>query len=303
MSWFKRTKSGVQSEKKKEIPGGLWSKCPSCGEILYQPELERSYSVCTKCSHHFRIRPQMFLKYVVDEDSFREKDAKLVGVDFLNFHDKVSYADRLKAVQKKSGAKESIISGDATIHGQPVSLCIMDFAFIGGSMGSVVGEKISRAIKRAGERKVPLIIVGQTGGARMMEGTTSLMQMGKTAAQLARFGQQGGLFISILLDPCTAGVLASYAMLGDVIIAEPGALVGFAGPRVIKQTIGEDLPPGFQRSEFVQDHGFIDMIVPRTEMRERLKDVIGFIAGPPGRPAGDAEAGHEITDAAYFTNE
>ena len=195
------------------------------------------------------------------------------------------------------------ISGEAVIGGIPIEICGLDFTFIGGSMGSVVGEKVSRSIQRAGKARVPLIIASQSGGARMMEGTTSLMQMAKTSAQLARFGQQGGLFISLLMDPCTAGVLASFAMLGDIILAEPGALVGFAGPRVIKQTIGEELPPGFQRSEFVLEHGFIDMIVPRKEMRARLTDILQFFAHPQARPGGDAEAGHDLTDAAYSAHQ
>ena len=276
MAWFKREKPGLVPQKKKEMPDGLWVKCTSCGEIIYKKQLEENHHVCTKCEFHFKMRDVDYINLILDKDSFQETDVSLEAIDFLNFRDTKKYTDRLKAAQKKTGSKDAIRTGFGTINGRPVVFGVMDFAFIGGSMGSVVGEKVARAIDRAHERKIPLLLVTATGGARMMESIMSLMQMAKTSAKLARFSDAGGLYIAILTNPTTAGVVASYAMLGDIHIAEPGALIGFAGPRVIKQTIGQDLPEGFQRSQFQLEHGFVDMIVNRRDMRNRLETILSF---------------------------
>ena len=252
MVWFKRQEKGVLTTEKRQLPDGLWLRCDQCGEILYRKELERNLYVCFKCNFHFKIRSYQYLAIILDKDSFEEFDAEVYSVDPLRFRGLKRYSDQLRDAVKKTGINEAVVTGRGTIEGLPVIAGIMDFAFIGGSMGSVVGEKIARATEKAMAEKLPLIIVSSSGGARMMEGALSLMQMAKTAAVLAQFSDQGGLYISVLTDPTTGGVTASYAMLGDIILAEPGALIGFAGPRVIKQTIGEDLPPGFQRSEFQQ---------------------------------------------------
>lgn len=258
------------------MPDGLWSKCEGCGEIIYKKQLEQNCYVCPKCDFHFRIHDVDYIRLLLDPDSFKETDANMESVDFLNFKEKVRYADRLRETMKRTGLKEAIRTGFAKIGGIPIVFGIMDFDFIGGSMGSVVGEKVARAVDRALENKFPLIIVCTSGGARMMESIISLMQMAKTASRLARFSDHGGLYIPILTNPTTAGVVASYAMLGDINIAEPGALIGFAGPRVIKQTIGQDLPEGFQRSQFQLEHGFVDMIVHRKQMRVTLEKILNF---------------------------
>lgn len=295
MAWFKREKPGLTQQKKKEMPDGLWVKCTSCGEIIYKKQLEENYHVCTKCEFHFNMEAPDYIKLILDKDSFQETDASLEAIDFLNFRDTKKYSDRLKSAMKKTGAKDAIRTGFGTVNGQPVVFGVMDFAFIGGSMGSVVGEKVARAIDRAHERRIPLILVTATGGARMMESIMSLMQMVKTSSRLARFSDAGGLYITILTNPTTAGVVASYAMLGDVHIAEPGALIGFAGPRVIKQTIGQDLPEGFQRSQFQLEHGFVDMIVNRRDMRNRLETLLSFFTdkrtGSYGQKTNDS--GHQ----------
>lgn len=276
MTWFKRNKPGILSQRKKEMPDGLWSKCEGCGEIIYKKQLEQNCYVCPKCDFHFRIHDVDYIRLLLDPDSFKETDANMESVDFLNFKEKVRYADRLRETMKRTGLKEAIRTGFAKIGGIPIVFGIMDFDFIGGSMGSVVGEKVARAVDRALENKFPLIIVCTSGGARMMESIISLMQMAKTASRLARFSDHGGLYVPILTNPTTAGVVASYAMLGDINIAEPGALIGFAGPRVIKQTIGQDLPEGFQRSQFQLEHGFVDMIVHRKQMRATLEKILKF---------------------------
>lgn len=277
MEWFKRVKEGLTTNsQKKEIPEGLWIKCDGCGEIIYKPEIDRNMGVCTKCQFHFKVTSNDYINYILDEESFQETDEDIMTADPLKFKDLKKYTDRIKDATKKSGLKEAIRTGFGKIDGKPVVIGIMDFAFIGGSMGSVVGEKIKRAIDRAIETGFPLIIVSATGGARMMEGILSLMQMAKTSARLAKLSENRGLYISVLTNPTTAGVMASYAMLGDVIMAEPGALIGFAGPRVIKQTIGEDLPDGFQRSEFLLEKGFLDMIVTRHDLRTQLSESIDF---------------------------
>ncbi|MFQ5706236.1 MAG: acetyl-CoA carboxylase, carboxyltransferase subunit beta [bacterium] len=275
MDWFKRAKLGLTPQKRKDMPN-LWVKCQGCNEIIYKRELERNSYVCAKCQFHFRIKSSDYMSILLDDGKFEEFNTNIASVDVLKFRALKRYSDQLKDAAKKTGVNDAMRTGFGTIHGHPLVLCLMDFSFIGGSMGSVVGEKIARAIDKALEKRMALIIVSTSGGARMMEGALSLMQMAKTSGRLARLSDAGLLFISILTDPTTGGVTASYAMLGDIILAEPGALIGFAGPRVIKQTIGQDLPNGFQRSEFQLKHGFVDAIVSRQEMREVLKEILDF---------------------------
>jgi acetyl-CoA carboxylase carboxyl transferase subunit beta len=269
MAWFKKTKD-IRTDKKGKIPEGLWVKCDGCKEIVYKKEIDKNLKVCPKCNYHFRISARERLKLLVDEGSFVELDEGLVTVDPLNFKDTVSYKDRVKEKQKKTGLKEAVISGDALIKGYPVSLVIMDFSFMGGSMGSVVGEKVSRAAERAMEKKQPFVTVSASGGARMQEGILSLMQMAKVTAAIGRLKDSGILYISILCDPTFGGVTASLAMIGDIIIAEPKSLIGFAGARVIEQTIKQPLPDDFQRADFLLEHGLIDMIVGRRNLKETL---------------------------------
>jgi len=285
MAWFKRKEQGVLTTEKKILPDGLWVKCEQCGEVLYRQELERNMWVCHKCNFHFRIQSGHYIRFLLDEGSFEEFDEKMKSVDPLKFKGKKRYSDQLRDAIKKTHMDEAIRTGYGKIDGRPVVLAVMDFSFIGGSMGSVVGEKVARAAERATEKKLPLIVISSSGGARMMEGAISLMQMAKTSAALARFSDQGGLYISVLTNPTTGGTTASYAMLGDVNIAEPGALIGFAGPRVIKETIGQDLPEGFQRSEFVLEHGFLDMIVHRQKMKKTLSQLIDFFNGKQANKA------------------
>jgi acetyl-CoA carboxylase carboxyl transferase subunit beta len=276
MAWFKRNKPGLISSNKKEMPDGLWLKCDSCGEIIYKKQLSQNSYVCSKCDFHFRIRGSDYIHLLLDAKSFHETESNLTSIDFLEFRDTKRYSDRLKEARRKTGLTEAIQTGLGTIGNIPIVLCVMDFSFIGGSMGSVVGEKVARAVDLADEKQLPLIIISASGGARMQESIMSLMQMAKTSSRLARFTDHGGLYLSILTNPTTAGVMASYAMLGDINIAEPGALIGFAGQRVIKQTIGEDLPPGFQRAKFQLEHGFVDIIVHRKEMKETLIKILSF---------------------------
>lgn len=276
MAWFKRDSSGLIPQKKKEMPDGLWLKCDNCDEIVFKKELDRNLHVCRKCGFHFRMKSCMYIKILLDDGKLDEFNAKIKSVDTLKFKANKKYSDQLKDTVKKTGANEAVITGYGKINGYPVVFCVMDFSFIGGSMGSVVGEKVARATKMAIEKQLPLIIVSASGGARMMEGALSLMQMAKTSAYLAKLSDSGLPYISIVTNPTTGGVSASYAMLGDVIIAEPGALIGFAGPRVIKQTIGQDLPEGFQTSEFMLKHGFVDTIFTRSEMKEKLALMLKF---------------------------
>jgi len=277
MAWFKKDNSESLSQessrKKVKIPEGLWVKCDNCKEIIYRKEVDKNYKVCPKCDYHFRISASERLPFLVDEGSFREVEDGLSPKDGLNFKD---YKDRLKNSRKKTGLKDAIISGEAKIGGRPVQIVVMDFNFMGGSMGSVVGERIARAVERAIETRTPFISVASSGGARMQEGILSLMQMAKTAAATTRLGQAGLPFISILTDPTFGGVTASFAMLGDLIIAEPKSLIGFAGPRVIETTIKQQLPAGFQRAEFLQEHGMIDMIVNRKDMHATLARILEF---------------------------
>ena len=279
MAWFRRSKESISSEsQKKDTPEGLWTKCESCGEIVHKKVLEQNLWVCAKCNFHFRIGSKEYFSLLLDPGTFREMDRKMTSKDPLNFVDTKRYKDRVKDSIKKSGLNDAVRCGTGKIKKKDIVIACMDFAFIGGSMGSVVGEKISRAVDKAFKTKTPLIIISSSGGARMMEAAYSLMQMAKTSAKLARLSDARIPYISIMTDPTTGGVTASYAMLGDIHIAEPGALIGFAGPRVIKQTIGKDLPPGFQKAEFVQEKGFIDLVVNRKDLRETLSKLLELIS-------------------------
>jgi acetyl-CoA carboxylase carboxyl transferase subunit beta len=261
------------------VPEGLWIICPGCREIIYRKEVLRNQRVCPKCSHHFRVGALERVDLLVDEGTFLPHDEAVTPEDPLRFKDARRYADRVRDGARKSGRNEAILCGEAAILGRPIQVCAFEFDFMGGSMGSVVGERIARAAERALKRGTPLVIVSCSGGARMQEGLFSLMQMAKTAAALARLGKARQPYISILADPTTGGVSASFAMLGDVIIAEPRALIGFAGPRVIEQTIGGKLPEGFQRSEFLLAHGLIDTVTERAKLRETLAKLLEFFAG------------------------
>ncbi|HQI49412.1 MAG TPA: acetyl-CoA carboxylase, carboxyltransferase subunit beta [bacterium] len=273
----------MEAQTKRELPDGLWIKCDRCGEILYKKDLDRNYMVCTKCDFHFRMNSEQYAALLADAGSFTEFNVELAPADPLHFKDSKKYTDRLRDAQVKTGLKDAVRTGECTLGGMPVILALMDFRFIGGSMGSVVGEKISRAIDRAIATRRPMIIVSASGGARMQEGVLSLMQMAKTSAKLALLSDAGLPYISILTDPTAGGTTASFSMLGDVIIAEPGAFIGFAGPRVIKQTIGQDLPEGFQRAEFVQEHGFVDLILHRRDLKNHLERLLQFFGAKRAR--------------------
>ena len=279
MNWLRKAKQGIKTWRKKEVPDGLWEKCPSCGEILYRKELLRQRSVCPKCEFHFRINASAFIDILVDEGSFEETETGLSSVDPLHFRDSKKYSDRIRDAKKKTGRNSAIITGAAAIGGHPVALAVLDFSFLGGSMGSVVGEKIKRIADFAIDNRLPLIILSASGGARMQESILSLMQMAKTSAAVAAVSRARLPYISILTNPTTGGVAASFAFQGDVIIAEPKALVGFAGPRVIRETVGEELPEGFQRSEFLLEHGMIDMIKNRRELKKALVFVLDSLTG------------------------
>jgi len=279
MAWFKRDKTPLaqSDEKKVRVPEGLWTKCQNCRETLYSKDLEKNHNVCPKCNHHFRISAGKRVELLLDEGSFVEFDANLVSVDFLEFKDSKSYQERIDAAVAKGGSKDAVICGEGKIEGEPVQVAIFDFSFMGGSMGSVVGEKITRAIERGIEKRMPVIIVSSSGGARMQESILSLMQMAKTSAALAKLREVGLPYISVLTDPTTGGVTASFAMLGDINMAEPKALIGFAGPRVIEQTIRQKLPEGFQRAEYLLEHGMVDIIVERKEMRQKLSKILSML--------------------------
>lgn len=277
MAWFKRSKENIQTVgERKEVPDGLWTKCKGCSEIVHRSQLEQNMFVCPKCSAHFRIGSNEYFKILLDDGSFKEMDKKLRSADPLSFKDTKSYSDRIKETMKKTNLNEAVRTGTGKIGDISVVVACMDFSFIGGSMGSVVGEKIARAIDKSIKTKHPLVIISSSGGARMMEAALSLMQLAKTSAKLAQLSDAGVPYISILTDPTTGGVTASFAMLGDINIAEPGALIGFAGPRVIRQTIGKDLPKGFQRAEFLLEKGFVDMVVPRKEMKDTVSRLLEF---------------------------
>jgi acetyl-CoA carboxylase carboxyl transferase subunit beta len=282
MAWFKRDKApmATKDNKKVNVPEGLWTKCVACGENLITKELERNLNVCPKCGHHYRINLRERLDLLLDEGTFVEYDADLVSVDFLEFKDSKSYQVRIDAALAKGGSKDAIVCGEGQVDGIPVQIGVFDFSFMGGSMGSVVGEKITRAIERGLERRTPVIVVSASGGARMQESILSLMQMAKTSAALAKLKAQGLPYISILTDPTTGGVTASFAMLGDVNMAEPKALIGFAGPRVIEQTIRQKLPEGFQRAEYLLAHGMVDIIVQRKEMKQKLASILSMLYAP-----------------------
>ncbi len=272
MGWFKRLKEGITTTttEKRETPEGLWYKCPSCKKIHTAQEHKAHQYVCIECGYHERINSAEYFELLFDENQYTELHENLVSGDPLEFTDTKKYVDRLVDTIKKSGLKDALRSGYGKVNGQELVICCMDFGFIGGSMGSVVGEKISRSIDFCLKTKTPLLIISKSGGARMMEAAFSLMQMAKTAAKLSLMDKAGIPYISLCTDPTTGGVTASYAMLGDLNISEPGALIGFAGPRVVKETIGKDLPKGFQTSEFVLEHGFLDKIIVRTELKEKL---------------------------------
>ena len=275
MNWFK--KKTITTSEKAVLPDGLWVKCDKCGEIIYKKELEKKFFVCPACQFHFRVNPIQYIQFLFDKDSFQEFNEKMKSGDPLGFKDTKKYVDSYKSAVKKTGRNDAVVTGFASMNGIKVVAAIMDFTFIGGSMGSVVGEKVKRAIDKSLETRLPLIVASASGGARMMEGALSLMQMAKTSAHLAMLDEAKIPYVSLLLDPTTGGTTASFAMLGDIHIAEPQALIGFAGQRVIKETIGQDLPEGFQSAEFVQAHGFLDLITHRAEMKDTIAKLLSFL--------------------------
>ncbi len=270
MAWFRKDKQPLKSQDRRDLPTDVFDKCQGCGEILYAEKLAKNLQVCPSCGYHFRLAPERYVEILLDEGSFEEIDEGVHSKDPLGFTDLEPYEERLKAAEAKVGRKSAVLTGTGTLGGIALTLAVMDFRFVGGSMGSAVGEKIARAGRTAVERKGPLIIVSASGGARMQEGIYSLMQLAKTSTALARLHEAGLPYISIITDPTTGGVTASHAMLGDVNLAEPGALIGFAGPRVITETIGQELPDGFQRSEFLLQHGMIDRVVDRRDLKTTL---------------------------------
>jgi acetyl-CoA carboxylase carboxyl transferase subunit beta len=280
MAWFKREKSAIQNptpvDERRVRTEGLWTKCNSCRAIIWKKDLESNWEVCPKCEHHFRLGARRRLDLLFDEDPWTEHDADLLSTDPLHFTDIKPYAQRLLEAEQKLGMKDAIVTAEGRLGGRQVTCCSMEFGFIGGSMGAVVGEKVARAIERSLAQRQPLIIVSCSAGARMMEGAVSLMQLAKVSSALGRLDEARVPFISVLTDPTTGGVTASYAMLGDLNIAEPGAMIGFAGPRVIEQTIRQKLPEGFQRAEFLLEHGFLDAIVPRKELKSYIAQALGF---------------------------
>jgi len=285
MTWLKKAKEGLKAQqRRRELPDGLWTKCEDCGEILYHKELERNLWTCSKCSYHFRIPARTYIRILLDEGSFQERFSEVVSTDPLRFRDAKRYVDRLKKAREETTLSEAILVGEARIDGRPLVIGIMDFSFLGGSLASASGERIARAILLALKRRWPLVIFSSSGGARMFEGILSLMQMAKTNALLARLSDAGLPYVSVLTHPTTGGVTASYASVGDVILAEPKALIGFAGPRVIKQTINQELPEGFQRSEFLKEHGMVDRIVHRTDLRRTLSWLLQFFEASAALP-------------------
>lgn len=280
MAWFKRESTEIQTPEEKRVrTEGLWVKCDGCRQIIWKKELEDNLSVCPKCEYHFRIDAQTRITILLDHGSFQVRDENLASTDPLEFSDTRPYKARLQKSQSETGLKDAIINAEGNLHGRPVIVSAMEYSFIGGSMGAVVGEAITRAIERACDQKKPIIVISASGGARMMEGVISLMQMAKISAALARLDDAHLPYVSVLTDPTTGGVTASYAMLGDLNIAEPGALIGFAGPRVIEQTIRQKLPEGFQRSEFLVQHGMLDAVVHRKEMKGYIGRALEFMDG------------------------
>lgn len=281
MRLFGNKKYSTIKVRKKDLPVGLWVKCPGCSEIVYKHEIESGLGVCPKCNHHFQIGWQDRLASLIEQGTFEEIDADLVSCDPLDFKGQSTYVSKMQDARKKTGMRDAVVCGLATMGPLRVGIGVMDFSFMGGSMGSVVGEKITRLIERGTRDRLPVVIVCASGGARMYEGMLSLIQMAKTSAAVARHSQAALPYITVLTHPTTAGVMASYASLGDVIIAEPGALIGFAGPRVIKETTREEVPPGFQRSDFVLKHGLVDMIVPRLELKSKLISLLSYMRNLP----------------------
>ena len=288
MSWFSKlvpSKIRTVGGNKRTVPEGLWIKCDGCSAVLYRSELERNFDVCPKCSHHMRIGARLRLEMFLDKGSQQEIGAALEPADLLKFKDNKKYRDRLNIAQKTTGEKDALVALQGKLEGQPVAAVAFEFKFMGGSMGAVVGERIVRAAELCLKQNIPLICFSASGGARMQEALFSLMQMAKTSAALAKLSEAGIPYISVLTDPTMGGVSASFAMLGDINIAEPKALIGFAGPRVIEQTVRETLPEGFQRSEFLLEHGAIDMIVDRREMREKVASLLAMLTGKPAPAA------------------
>ena len=279
MDWFKRIKEGIttKTSQKKEMADGLWVKCPKCKIISSKDDVIKNLFVCTNCDYHHRIGSKEYFEILFDKNKFRELDKNLISADPLKFEDTKKYSDRLNSMKNKTGLKDAIRCAYGKMNNEEVVVASMDFSFIGGSMGSVVGEKISRAIDFSKKKKYPLIIISKSGGARMMEAAISLMQLAKTSAKLAQLDELKIPYISLLTDPTFGGATASFSMLGDMNIAEPNALIGFAGPRVVKETIGKDLPEGFQTSEFLKEHGFIDLIVHRKDLKEKLSQLLRMI--------------------------
>jgi acetyl-CoA carboxylase carboxyl transferase subunit beta len=282
MSWFTKARAGIEKSggNKVTFPDGMWVKCPGCSETLLSKDIEANLQVCPKCGHHYRISARKRLEALLDGGVWQEYDADVTSVDFLQFKDAKSYQDRIDAALAKGGSKDAVICVEGAIEELPVQVSCFDFSFMGGSMGSVVGEKITRSIERGLQKRQPVIIISASGGARMQESILSLMQMAKTSAALAKLKRAGIPFVSLLTDPTTGGVTASFAMLGDINISEPKALIGFAGPRVIEQTIRQKLPEGFQRAEYLLDHGMIDAIIPRSEMRSTLASLLKMLHRP-----------------------
>jgi len=274
MAWFRKPKKPLKSEDKRDMPGDVFQKCKGCGDIIYRERLAQNAEVCPECGYHFRITPEHYVRLLLDPDTFQETHGDLRSSDPLLFTDLKGYSERLEAAEKKLGPGDAITTGQGEMNGIPVCVGVMDFRFMGGSMGSVVGEKVARIARMALKTRQPLILLSASGGARMQEGILSLMQLGKTSSVLARLHEKGIPYISVITDPTTGGTTASFAMLGDVNLAEPGALIGFAGPRVIEETIKQELPEGFQRSEFLREHGMVDQVVDRRELKGALTSLL-----------------------------
>jgi acetyl-CoA carboxylase carboxyl transferase subunit beta len=297
LTWFRKPKRKLTAQDRRDLPTDVFEKCPSCGEILYRARLEQNLYVCPECAHHNRIGAEDYVRLLLDDGDYDEFFEDLRSADPLQFVDLKPYTKRLEAAERNAGPGDAVRTVSGNLENIPVCIAVMDFAFIGGSMGSVVGEKIARLGQIALEERKPLIIVSASGGARMMEGILSLMQMAKTSVVLAQLHEAGVPFLSVLTDPTTGGVTASYAMLGDVHIAEPGALIGFAGPRVIEQTIRQELPEGFQRSEFLLEHGMVDVIVDRRELKTTIARVLRHMLGLPMPEEANGSADSSRTDA------
>ena len=279
MAWFKRSKENIttDTQNKKDFTEANWVKCPNCGEIMHKKQWENNYFLCLKCEHHFRIGSEEYFRLLFDDGNFKEFDKKVTSVDPLDFVDSKKYKDRINDTIKQTGLYDAIRNATGKLNGKECVISCMDFKFIGGSVGSVVGEKIARAVNKAIREKCPYILISKSGGARMMEAAISLMQLAKTAAMLAKLSEHKLPYISVLTDPTTGGASASFSMLGDVNIAEPDALIGFAGPRVVRQATGKDLPKGFQKSEFVQEHGFLDLVVSRKDLKDKIYQLMVFM--------------------------